>query len=53
MSNELEHTSQPSDQMIGLFVQDGDTDKLTDILVEALSEAFRIMNDEISFDTIH
>ncbi|MBB6509418.1 MULTISPECIES: hypothetical protein [Rhizobium/Agrobacterium group] len=53
MSKETEHTSQPSEQAIGLFLQDGDGDSLTDVLVEALYEAFRIMDDDVSTETYH
>jgi hypothetical protein len=54
MSNE--HSSlnnQPSDQSITLFLQDNDGEKLTDILVEALYEAFRILEDELKPETLH
>ncbi|MBP2558768.1 hypothetical protein J2T08_003570 [Neorhizobium galegae] len=51
MSNETTH--QPSEQSLALFLQDNDADKLTDILVEALYEAFRILEDEIRPETLH
>jgi hypothetical protein len=53
MSKEIEHTSQPSEQAIGLFLQECDGDSLTDVLVEALYEAFRIMDDDASAETYH
>jgi hypothetical protein len=51
MSNETTH--QPSEQSLALFLQDNDADKLTDILVEALYEAFRILEDEVRPETFH
>jgi hypothetical protein len=52
MSNEA-NTHQPSEQSLALFLQDNDADKLTDILVEALYEAFRILEDEVRPETFH
>ncbi|EUB95556.1 hypothetical protein PMI07_002044 [Rhizobium sp. CF080] len=52
MSNEA-NTHPPSEQSLALFLQDNDADKLTDILVEALYEAFRILEDEIRPGTLH
>ncbi|WP_162894742.1 hypothetical protein [Rhizobium terrae] len=53
MSNERTTVSQPSEQAIALFLQENDADKLTDILVEALYEAFRILDEEIRPETLH
>lgn len=53
MSKETSSLSQPSDQAITLFLQDNDVDKLTDVLVEALYEAFRILDDEAGPETFH
>jgi hypothetical protein len=52
MSNEA-NGHQPSEQSLALFLQDNDADKLTDILVEALYEAFRILEDEVRPETFH
>ncbi|CDZ49901.1 hypothetical protein [Neorhizobium galegae] len=52
MSNET-NSHQPSEQSLALFLQDNDADKLTDILVEALYEAFRILEDEVRPETLH
>jgi hypothetical protein len=52
MSNET-NSHQPSEQSLALFLQDNDADKLTDILVEALYEAFRILEDEVRPETFH
>ena len=53
MSNETTSTNQPSEQLIALFLQENDADKLTDVLVEALYEALRTLEDEIRADTFH
>jgi len=53
MSNENNGFGQPSEQALALFLQENDGDKLTDILVEALYEAFRILEIEIRPETFH
>jgi hypothetical protein len=53
MSNIIEHSTDPSEQAVALFLQENDMDKLTDALVEALYEAFRIMDDDTSPDRLH
>ena len=53
MSNEHSNFNQPSEQAIALFLQENDGDRLTDILVEALYEAFRIMEDDLNPGTLH
>jgi hypothetical protein len=53
MSNEIERMNEPSEQAIALFLHENDSDKLTDALVEALYEAFRILNDDTGADTVH
>ena len=53
MSNENTISGQPSEQTLALFLQDNDADQLTDILVEALYEAFRILDEEIRPETLH
>jgi len=53
MSNETNSINHPSEQSIALFLQDNDADRLTDILVEALYEAFRTLEDEIRLETLH
>lgn len=47
MSNIIEYSGDPSDAAIALFLQDDNGDKLTDILVDALDEAFRILSDDL------
>ncbi|MBW6424781.1 hypothetical protein KX729_25330 [Rhizobium sp. XQZ8] len=53
MSNENTTFGQPSEQTLALFLQENEAEKLTDILVEALYEAFRILEDEIRPETFH
>lgn len=47
MSNIIEYSPEVPEAVLALFLQDDNGDKLTDILVEALDEAFRILSDEL------
>ena len=47
MSSTTEHSPLPQDAAIALFLQQDNADRLTDILVDALGEAFRILNEEL------
>ncbi|MEK1930862.1 MAG: hypothetical protein AAAC47_14005 [Pararhizobium sp.] len=47
MSNIIEHSTLPKDAAIALFLQEDNAERLTDILVDALDEAFRILNEEL------
>jgi hypothetical protein len=47
MSNTIEHSPLPQDATIALFLQENNADRLTDILVDALDEAFRILHEEL------
>ena len=40
-------------EMFALFVEGGDCDALTDILVSSLEDTLRILEDEIGRGTIH
>ncbi|HEV7317620.1 MAG TPA: hypothetical protein VGO04_03295 [Ensifer sp.] len=53
MSNDIEHYRDPSDQMVALYLSSNDGDELTDVLVAALEDAFRILNDEFAGETMH
>jgi hypothetical protein len=54
MSNEIETTiTEPSEHNIALFLQDNEIDKLTDILVESLYEALRIVREDAPTTTFH
>ncbi|WP_099050734.1 hypothetical protein [Pararhizobium polonicum] len=48
MSNTTEYSGNPQDTAIALFLQDENADKLTDILVDALDDAFRILSEELA-----
>jgi hypothetical protein len=48
MSNTIEHSPLPQDATIALFLQENNADRLTDILVDALDEAFRILHEELA-----
>ena len=53
MSIETDIYRDPQDSTVALFLMENDSDKLTDILVAALSEAFRILDDDIPAERIH
>ena len=53
MSNKTEYHTGPSEQTLALFLQDNDIDKLTDVLVAALYDAFRILEEDSSAETLH
>jgi len=42
-----------SQEMLAFFIENNDPDALTDILVESLEDAVRILQNEISQDTVH
>ncbi len=53
MSNEMEHYSDPDDATVALFLLNNDGEELTDILVAALNEAFRILGEDAPADRVH
>lgn len=53
MSNEIESYSDPDNATVALFLLENDPDALTDILVAALDEAFRILDDEFRAGSVH
>lgn len=53
MSNDLDRYSDPDNATVALFLLENDADELTDILVAALDEAFRILQDEVVPSTVH
>lgn len=53
MSNELDSYRDPQDANVALFLMDNDGDELTDILVAALNDAFRILGAELRGESIH
>jgi hypothetical protein len=53
MSNEVERFLETQDEVVSLMFLDNKSDELTDILVEALEEALKILKFEVSHDTVH
>ncbi|MDK1490857.1 hypothetical protein QN219_12375 [Sinorhizobium sp. 7-81] len=53
MSNDIEHYSDPEDATVALFLMNNDGDELTDILVAALEDAFRILDEDWMSQTMH
>jgi len=54
MSNDIELYSDPDNTAVALYLLENDSaDELTDILVAALDEAFRILDDEFASTTVH
>ncbi|WP_457581599.1 hypothetical protein [Ensifer canadensis] len=53
MSNDIEHYTDPQDKAVALFLTHNDGEELTNVLVAALEDAFRILRDEVSGETMH
>ena len=53
MSNETDTYRDPQDATVAMFLMDNDSDKLTDILVAALTDALRILDDEMHGRSVH
>lgn len=53
MSNDIERYSDPDNATVALFLLENDSDELTDILVAALDEAFRILDEDAASATVH
>ncbi|HXV28818.1 MAG TPA: hypothetical protein VD840_00655 [Sinorhizobium sp.] len=51
MSNDVEHYNDLQDATIALYLMNNDGDELTDLLVAALEDAFRILGED--FQTMH
>jgi len=47
MSNTIEYAPLPQDAAIALFLQEDNADRLTDLLVDALDDALRILKEEL------
>ncbi len=41
------------DSAIALFLEENDADQLTDILVAALDDALRLLQEDVARDTLH
>ena len=53
MSDTVEHYCDPQDATVALYLMDNDGDELTDILVAALEDAFRILGEDWVPQTMH
>ena len=53
MSHTVENFTDPQDAALALYLQQNDGNELTDLLVAALDEAFRILEDEAPAETLH
>ncbi|WP_082910030.1 hypothetical protein [Sinorhizobium glycinis] len=53
MSDNIDHYSDPQDASLALYLMDNNGDELTDILVAALEDAFRILREDCASQTMH
>jgi len=53
MSNEADHFYSQQDTKTKILLAEHKGDELTDILVAALYEAFRILDEEAASETVH
>ncbi|MBP1887723.1 hypothetical protein [Sinorhizobium mexicanum] len=53
MSNDVQHYSDPQDAALALILANNRGDELTDILVAALEDAFRILDEEWVSQAMH
>ncbi len=53
MSNEIEYATHKQDGAFAFLFNPDNMDELTDILVDALEDAFRILDEEISAETLN
>ena len=53
MSGETDYYRDPSDATVALFLENNDANELTDLLVAALDQALRILEDEAPAETMH
>ena len=53
MSDIVEHYIDPQDTSLALYLMENDGDELTDILVAALEDAFRILGEDWPSQTMH
>ncbi len=52
--NDMENQTMDSqDAALALFLEDNDPDRLTDILVAALDDALRLLQEDAARDTLH
>jgi hypothetical protein len=53
MSDDVERYGDPQDATVALYLMNNDGGELTDVLVAALEDAFRILNEEWSSRSMH
>ena len=53
MSDTIDHYSDPQDASLALYLMDNNGDELTDVLVAALEDAFRILREDWASQTMH
>lgn len=53
MSDDVERYSDPQDTTVALYLMNNDGGELTDVLVAALEEAFRILKEEWPGRSMH
>ncbi|MDW9418028.1 hypothetical protein NKZ03_27830 [Sinorhizobium meliloti] len=53
MSDDVERYSDPQDATVALYLMNNDGSELTDVLVAALEDAFRILKEEWSSRSMH
>lgn len=53
MSDDVEPYRDPQDAAVALFLLNNDGDELTDVLVAALEDALRILDEEWPSRTMH
>lgn len=53
MSNDVQHHSDPQDAALALLLANNRGDELTDILVAALEDAFRILDEDWASEAVH
>ncbi|ABR61814.1 hypothetical protein GOC91_07370 [Sinorhizobium medicae] len=53
MSDDVERHSDPQEAAVALYLMNNDGGELTDVLVAALEDAFRILKEEWSSASVH
>lgn len=53
MSEDVRHDGEVCNETLALLIEGGSGDVLTDLLVSALQDAFRILADEMPTDAYH
>ncbi|MGF9691333.1 MULTISPECIES: hypothetical protein [unclassified Rhizobium] len=51
--NDMDTQMDLQDSAIALFLEDNDADQLTDILVQALDDALRLLQEDVARETLH